>query len=332
MIVLQHDNIVWENPEVKPGDPEWEYREWHWGAPVQGRGPERKAVRSKKNPRQSDVGILPHKEHLMTELVEGDRAHVAEGVGLLGTLKNLGGGFWEVVPYFDEEKPLTFHVNQVLYRDRIRMFDSKHPKHLIWRWQLGELASDNSRARRNPKGRSADSRLNPARRNGFTRGFPVAQKAFTVMWEHQRGKRGDLMGLPGSGDYTYYRHFDPRKDRYESMSWPAARAGKFIAELNRMGIKDDRILVLGARGEEIDPAGLKETYRKMTAGRPGSSSGAPVDLLDDPLAHVRADLLRRPPHAPASLRRRERRPQHQRGDRPARRAHGGLLRSGLCAA
>jgi hypothetical protein len=75
-------------------------------------------------------------------------------VGLLGTLKNLGGGFWEVVPYFDEEKPLTFHVNQVLYRDRIRMFDSKHPKHLIWRWQLGELASDNSR--KNPRRRNPD--------------------------------------------------------------------------------------------------------------------------------------------------------------------------------
>jgi hypothetical protein len=81
----------------------------------------------------------------MKALVEGDHAHVAEagneqGVGLLGTLKNLGGGFWEVVPYFTDQQPITFHVNQVIYRDRIRMNDSEDTHHLIWRWQLGELA------------------------------------------------------------------------------------------------------------------------------------------------------------------------------------------------
>ena len=103
--------------------------------------------RARNNPRDmDDMGIYPHKEHLMADLVEGDLARVAEagnerGVGLLGTLKNLGGGFWELTPFYANQKPITFHVNQVLHRDGFRN-DAREGGGIVDRWQLGELTKN----------------------------------------------------------------------------------------------------------------------------------------------------------------------------------------------
>lgn len=133
--------------------------------------------------------------------------------------------------------------------------------------------------RPNPRGR-------PARRN--------PQALYTLLFEHQRGKKGELMGLPGTEELEFARHKD-YTGRLEPLQMAKARVGESILQLTRMGNRTN-VMVLDSKGNEVDPDVFVDAYRDLTSkgyrvrGNPARQNPAPADveLYQDILAHLRA--------------------------------------------
>ena len=119
--------------------------------------------------------------------------------------------------------------------------------------------------------RVAEAQAIFTRASGFRCPIPAPQSAvaaknpratYTVMWSHSSGKKGKVMGLPGSESIGFSRHKD-HTGKYEPLQMVKARVGKHVGQIRRMGFKD--ILVLNSKGDEVPMNQFTQAWKSVSA-------------------------------------------------------------------
>lgn len=125
---------------------------------------------------------------------------------------------------------------------------------------------------------------------------PRSSYSYTLLVAHRSGKRGGLMGLPGTDEMTFKRHYDRSLGRYEDKKITMARVGEAILLERRYGSGAD-VMLLDDQGNELDPEPFVDVYRDVSHkyGRGWSSATvlrnprqSDVGMYQSILAHLRA--------------------------------------------
>lgn len=134
-----------------------------------------------------------------------------------------------------------------------------------WRWAMKQAAEQEVYTLSYPNNQIGPSvQVTRKAKKNPRRGRMREQPYYTVLWEHSRGQRGDLMGLPGAGEVTIYRYPDSYTGRMEPLSHTMARVGKLIRQLEIVGgVKRSKIMVLDRQGQEQPLDGFIRSYNKV---------------------------------------------------------------------
>lgn len=92
---------------------------------------------------------------------------------------------------------------------------------------------------------------------------PRSSYSYTLLVAHRSGKRGGLMGLPGTDEMTFKRHYDRSLGRYEDKKITMARVGEAILLERRYGSGAD-VMLLDDQGNELDPEPFVDVYRDVS--------------------------------------------------------------------